>query len=346
MSWLSDNFISRFFMVVINLFAAMTGNYIVSIVVFTFVIKIVLLPLDIKQRNSTKKMQMLQGKVKQVQERYKHDQQLMAIKLRELYKKENVSPSAGCLPALLQMPIMFAMFGAVRMLSNVQILEYVSELMKDPAAALPSTLWVRNIWQPDTGTANVMPALAQFSTLFSQSGERLSSGVYEQISMLLSNSSINQLAITAAKMQEGSFFYSAVNGTLSGIDPSVVKAAASMNYNAVVGPLLAQYEGLANGYFVFPVMAGAAMFLSTWLPQHMQKKSGKEVDKSADPASNMQGFMLYIMPLMIIWISTTTAVPFSIYYIASSAFTIFQFFFLRALDKRKSKGQENQVVKA
>jgi membrane protein insertase Oxa1/YidC/SpoIIIJ len=247
---------------------------------------------------------------------------------------------------LISMPIMFAMFGAVRILSNVEIMEYVFDLMKDPTAALPSAMWVRNIWQPDTGTADVMPALAQFNTIFTQSGERLSTDVFNQISTLLANSNINQTAITAAKLQEGTFFSNALNTTLANIDSATIKAAASMNYNALIGPILAQHQDLANGYFVFPVLAGASMFLSTWLPQHIRKKENSGADAAADPAGSAQGFMLYIMPLLIIWISTTTAVPFSIYYIASSAFSILQFFFLRLLDKRKKpKVETGQLAK-
>lgn len=84
--------------------------YLLAIFIYTLIIKIVLLPLTIKQTRSTAKMSELQPKVKQIQDKYKNDPQKSQEQLMELYKKEGVSPFSGCLPLLIQFPLIIAMY--------------------------------------------------------------------------------------------------------------------------------------------------------------------------------------------------------------------------------------------
>ena len=76
--------------------------------------KILLLPINIKQTESTKRMNELNPKMKEIQEKYKNDKEKMNLKLMELYKEHNYNPASGCLPALIQMPILFALFYVIR----------------------------------------------------------------------------------------------------------------------------------------------------------------------------------------------------------------------------------------
>lgn len=84
--------------------------YLLAIFIYTLIIKLVLLPLTIKQTRSTAKMTELQPKVKQIQDKYKNDPQKSQEKLMELYKQEGASPLSGCLPLLIQFPIIIAMY--------------------------------------------------------------------------------------------------------------------------------------------------------------------------------------------------------------------------------------------
>lgn len=120
MSWLQDNFISRFFVTVITWLYSLTGSWVLAVIIFTVVVRLLLLPLDIKQRHTTMKQGALAGKVQEIQRRYKNDPRMAQAKTNELYKREGVKLSAGCLPMLLQLPIIFAMFGAITILSNTE----------------------------------------------------------------------------------------------------------------------------------------------------------------------------------------------------------------------------------
>jgi YidC/Oxa1 family membrane protein insertase len=91
------------------------GNYGLAIILFTIVLKIVLYPLTLKQMKSMYMMQKLAPEVKEIQAKYKaKDPQKMQQKMMELYKEHKVNPMAGCLPLLIQMPILFSLFTALR----------------------------------------------------------------------------------------------------------------------------------------------------------------------------------------------------------------------------------------
>ena len=146
MSWLQDNFISRFFVTVISWLEGLTGSWLLAVILFTVVVRLLLLPLDIKQKRSTMKQGALAGKVQEIQRRYKNDPRMAQAKTNELYKREGVKLSAGCLPLLLQLPIIFAMFGAITILSNTETVNMVVGMANGTVSMPPSALWVHNIW--------------------------------------------------------------------------------------------------------------------------------------------------------------------------------------------------------
>ncbi|MBQ3438150.1 MAG: membrane protein insertase YidC [Fusobacterium sp.] len=90
------------------------GNFGLSIIIVTIIIKILLLPLTLKQDKSMKAMKKLQPQLEEIKKKYANDKQMMNIKTMELYKENKVNPAGGCLPILIQLPILFALFGVLR----------------------------------------------------------------------------------------------------------------------------------------------------------------------------------------------------------------------------------------
>ncbi len=97
----------------LNILYRATGNYGWAIILFTLMTRIILFPLMRKQYHSIAKTQRIQPKLKRIQERYKDDRQLMQQKTLEIYKKEGVNPMGGCLPMLIQLPIIFIIWRAM-----------------------------------------------------------------------------------------------------------------------------------------------------------------------------------------------------------------------------------------
>lgn len=91
----------------------------ISIIVFTIIIRMLLLPLAVKQQRSMKDMQKVQPQLKALQEKYKNkkdaaSQKLFQAESAKLYQEHNVNPLGGCLPLIIQLPIMFALFAVLR----------------------------------------------------------------------------------------------------------------------------------------------------------------------------------------------------------------------------------------
>ncbi|GAB6159135.1 YidC/Oxa1 family membrane protein insertase [Desulfotomaculum varum] len=89
-------------------------SYALAIILLTVIIKVALYPLSKKQMHSMVMMQKLAPEIKAIQDKYKNkDPQMMQQKIMELYKEHNVNPMAGCLPLLVQMPILIALYRAL-----------------------------------------------------------------------------------------------------------------------------------------------------------------------------------------------------------------------------------------
>lgn len=90
-----------------------TGSYGLAIIALTVIVRLCLWPLGVSQQRSMRAMQILQPKMKQIQDRYKNDPQLMQKKMMEFYKEHKFNPMSGCLPLLIQMPIFILLYAAL-----------------------------------------------------------------------------------------------------------------------------------------------------------------------------------------------------------------------------------------
>ena len=122
-------------------------NYGVAIIIMTVLVKLILYPLTKKQIESTKAMMEIQPKMKAIQEKYKDDKQRLNMELANLYKNEGVNPLAGCLPLIIQMPIMIGIFYGIR------------DFHYEGSA---SFLWMESISAPDP--TYILPVLSALTT--------------------------------------------------------------------------------------------------------------------------------------------------------------------------------------
>lgn len=111
-------------------------NYGIVIIIFSLIIKIVLHPLTKQSMNSMKKMQLLQPMMNEIREKYKDDPQKMNQEVMKLYQTYGINPAGGCLPILLQMPILIALYGLFR--ATIELRQQ------------PFTLWIKDLSIPDT----------------------------------------------------------------------------------------------------------------------------------------------------------------------------------------------------
>ncbi len=90
------------------------GNFGLAMIVFSIIVKLVLLPITIKQQKTMKKTAKVQQKLKEIQDKYKNNPEKLNQETIELYKRENMSPFSGCLGAIVQIILLFSVFYLVR----------------------------------------------------------------------------------------------------------------------------------------------------------------------------------------------------------------------------------------
>jgi YidC/Oxa1 family membrane protein insertase len=120
---------------------AFTASAGLAIIVFTVVVRTLMLPLGLQQIKSQRAMLQLQPHLAELQRRYASDKQRLGQETMKLYKEHGVNPIAGCLPLVLQMPIWFALYSALINLSSAE---------RDVAAFQASFLWIPNLAHPST----------------------------------------------------------------------------------------------------------------------------------------------------------------------------------------------------
>jgi len=115
-------------------------TWVMAIVSLTVVIRTLLIPLFVKQINSARNMQLIQPKIKALQDKYGADREKLGQETMKLYKEEGVNPAASCLPLLLQMPIFFALFNVLNGVArNGQAVGYFFEQNPDLAKSLQAS---------------------------------------------------------------------------------------------------------------------------------------------------------------------------------------------------------------
>lgn len=134
-------FFANIFGYVLNIINNFVGNYGLAIILFTVIIKLIMLPLSIKQQRTMKKSAKLQEKMKVLQFKYKNDPEKLNREMMDLYKKENMSPFSGCFSSIVQFILLISIFYMVRFpltymekIDKTQLDTYVQQMKSDGMA--------------------------------------------------------------------------------------------------------------------------------------------------------------------------------------------------------------------
>lgn len=108
------SFFANLFGYVLNFLYQLIHNYGLAIILFSIVLKIVMLPISIKQQKTMKKSAKIQAKMREIQDKYKNNPEKLNQETIDLYKREKMSPFSGCLSAIVQIVLLFSVFYLVR----------------------------------------------------------------------------------------------------------------------------------------------------------------------------------------------------------------------------------------
>ena len=327
---------SEFLKNILNGINSLIGNYGWSVVVFTLLIKLVLVPFDYKSRVSMRKTTKLQPKINELQKRYGNDKEKLNKKMAELYQKEKISPLSSCLPMLLTMPVLFAMFAAMRLVAGENMIAQTFAILQGQEPVLEGWLWVKNIWMPDSPFYAVLPDLSNLQMIDASIWQSAFSALEGGVAAL--PEALQHLTVDSfskgnlqATVQEIVNFMETM--------PSYVEATKNLPGWPTLNFWLFQVDvkNVLNGFFILPILSAATQFLMTIGQPQPQAQEGQP---------NSGAFMKWFFPIFSLWICASYNAVFAIYWVASNIFAGVQNILINhILDKKEKEETVEGTVK-
>ena len=294
-----------------------TGSYGWSVVLFTVLIRLCLLPLDYKSRKGMRKMSELAPKQAELQKKYGHDQEKLSRKMQELYKKEGASPLSGCWPMLLSLPIMLAMFAAMRYMANEQLVQQAFDMLLNGEPTLEPFLWVKNLWMPDSPFSGVWPNLQSLQMVEEKQWLSVFNSLSaDQIALLAEK--LNVAELTAASFAKGN----ALTETINAITPllPVAQESSYLRLNLLISELVVVDN--YNGLFILPLLSAGTQFLMSKLTEKQNPQPAPAANNNGQQQPNTGNFMKWFFPLFSLWICASSNAAFALYWVVTNIFSL------------------------
>lgn len=278
------------------------GNYGWSIVVFTLLLRIVLFPFDYKSRVSMRKTTKLQPQLAALQKKYANDKEKLNRKMSELYKKEKINPLSSCLPMLLTLPILFAMWTALRIIANEQMVSQVFTILQGQTPTMEGWLWVKNLWMPDSPFAAAWPDLNSLQLIPADIWQNAYNALIAQGVTLPTEITYD--------------FAGNLQGTIQAIYaymekmPEYVTATSNVpgwSFNLLLTQV--DLKTMYNGFFILPILAAVTQYLMTVLQP--TQPTGTENQQAAGTGN----FMKWFFPLFSLFVCSSYNAAFSLYWV-------------------------------
>lgn len=266
------------FAALMRLFYNLTGSYGVAIILFTLVIKLILLPFQMKSKKGMVRMNRMSGKMEEIRKKYANNQAKMNEEMQKFYQEEGINPMSGCLWSFLPLPILLALY----------------YIIQEPI------VYFMNFGGREAGQAVVEAAreLIQGASI-----ELTTNAAYEQIEIA---NIINSQFPDFIAQHEG---WVNVNYHFLNLDLTAQPSSA-------FGQLSGGLSWALIGLILIPIISGALSFLLSKVTMGQNKMEGS--------AAATGKTMMWLMPLMSIYIAFIMPAALGVYWIAQSAFSIVQ----------------------
>ena len=272
----------------VRLFYNLTGSYGVALILFTLVIKLIMLPFQMKSKKSMMRMSRVSGQMQELQKRYAKNQAKLQEEMQKLYEEEGVNPMSGCLWSLIPFPILIALYSIIRqpithfMMLSKDVLQTVVQSAADAGVNLTNIVMMDKA----TGTPALKDGLYQLAS-------------YGQINLV---KAVQEMGLSTP---EGWFD---MNYNFLGLDLTATPWEYVKNFTftwAVIGVIL------------IPILAGLSQFVFSKLTMKTQPQA------DAAGGASMKS-MMYMMPLMSVYIAFIMPAALGVYWIAQSVFSLIQ----------------------
>ena len=272
----------------VRLFYNLTNSYGVALILFTLVIKLIMLPFQMKSKKNMMRMSRVSGQMQELQKRYAKNQAKLQEEMQKLYEEEGVNPMSGCLWSLIPFPILIALYSIIRqpithfMMLSKDVLQTVVQSAADAGVNLTNIVMMDKA----TGAPALKDGLYQMAA-------------YGQINLV---KAVQEMGLSTP---EGWFD---MNYNFLGLDLTATpwEYVKSFTFTwAVIGVIL------------IPILAGLSQFVLSKLTMKTQPQA------DAAGGASMKS-MMYMMPLMSVYIAFIMPAALGVYWIAQSVFSLIQ----------------------
>lgn len=290
-------------------------NYGLSLILFTILIKVALLPLTIKQTKSTQKMQELQPEINRIQQRYKNDKEKLNQEMVKLYQKKGVNPMGGCLPTLLQLPIIFSLYYVIR-----KPLTYMYGWTKEVIGNI--IIKVMSV-MPNIFPQNLNPFLSDFDSIKADPvkvAELFEKNPYAEINLVGAINQMPSLVESGEKMLDLNFL-------------KIFNLGIRPTYDF---KLISQNPGLYIPALILVLIAVASTYISSKVSLAKSQAAG-----GSNPQVNQtNNTMMLLGPVMSLIICFQAPLGLSFYWLISNITQIAQQLFIeKYFNKKKKEGE-------
>ena len=272
------------------------------IILFTIVMKTLMIPLTIKQQKTTKLMSVMNPEIQAIQKKYKgkSDQESMQrqnVEIQAVYEKYGTSMTGGCLPLLIQMPILLALY---RVIYNI------------PAYVPSVRVYFDNVVTPLMGQADYAQKLQEITNIATACGGKL-----DKFDFTNANRLVDMLyKFSTAQWGELQSLFPAISDVIG------QNAAVVERMNTFLGLNMAEAPGWVPSFaWIIPILAAVSQWFSTKLMSGNQPSTSGDAE---NPMAQSMKTMTTTMPLFSAFICITMPAGLGIYWIATSVVTIIQ----------------------
>lgn len=262
------------------------GNYGIALILFAIIVKAILFPFALKGKRSMIQMNLIQGKVQQIQKQYANNREKMNEETQKLYAKENVNPMSGCLWSFIPLLVLWPLYAIIR-----RPLYY---MMGQSAAAIEAIAGALN---------------------FTASSGTVSTG-YNELYMASMMNSENLAAVKAAAegvsagLGDKLFI---INFKFLGLDLSQIAQWKIWDFDV--------YSWVTIGLFLLPIISAGLSFLYSWISQKTNAMNNQQANQKMN--SQMRTMML-VSPLISLWIGYAMPAGLCVYWIINNILSIVQ----------------------
>lgn len=304
------SFFSNIFGYVLNIIYEIVKNYGVAIILFSILLKLILLPLTIKQQKTLKKSQKVQEQLKELQEKYSNNPEKLNQEMMDLYKRENLSPFSGCLSSILQIILLLAMFYLVS-----RPLTYMKKVDTEEINAYKEAI-VQEQGENSVSTTYPEISIIKYINNKIDNPEENNTEIVESVDnttvevIETENNTTETEVVEEEKLNINEDLY--INMNFLGVDLSSIPKDNYTDWKV----------------FIIPVLYIISSCISIKMTQVKTKKTEKkdEENKDAEPdmTEQMNKSMTWMMPILAVTVSLVAPLGLALYWLVNNILMIIE----------------------